>query len=81
MSFFKYVTICMFVFSTDAFAEDLSSATDPLLPGTFTTHQHSDEWLIRNALSAGPDLAPARPNAPALFRVRFWHKVKSNTSA
>jgi hypothetical protein len=53
--FFKYLTICMFVFSTDALAEDLSSATNPLPPGTFTTHQHSDEWLIRNALSAGPD--------------------------
>ena len=55
MSFFKYVTICMLVFSTRAFAEDLSSATDPLPPGTFTSHQHSDEWLIKNALSAGPD--------------------------
>ena len=52
---FKYVTMCMLVFSTHAFAEDLSSATDPLPPGTFTSHQHSDEWLIKNALSAGPD--------------------------
>jgi hypothetical protein len=30
-------------------------ATDPLPPGTFTSHQHSEEWLIKNALSAGPD--------------------------
>jgi hypothetical protein len=45
----------MLVFSTRAFAEDLSSATDPLPPGTFTSHQRSDEWLIQNALSAGPD--------------------------
>src|SRR6267154_2005627 len=53
--FLKYITICVFVSSTHAFAEDLSSATDPLPPGTFTSHQHSDEWLIKNALSAGPD--------------------------
>jgi len=53
--FLKYITICTFVSSTHAFAEDLSSATDPLPPGTFTSHQHSDEWLIKNALSAGPD--------------------------
>ena len=53
--FLKYITICMFVSSTHAFAEDLSSATDPLPPGTFTSHKHSDEWLIKNALSAGPD--------------------------
>ena len=51
----KYITICMFVSSTHAFAEDLSSATDPLPPGTFTSLKHSDEWLIKNALSAGPD--------------------------
>ena len=53
--FLKYITICTFVSSTHAFAEDLSSTTDPLPPGTFTSHQHSDEWLIKNALSAGPD--------------------------
>ena len=35
-------------------AEDLSSATAPLPPGTFTTSAHSDEWKIANALSAGP---------------------------
>ena len=51
----KYITICMFVSSTHAFAEDLLSATDPLPPGTFTSLKHSDEWLIKNALSAGPD--------------------------
>ena len=34
--------------------EDLSSATAPLPPGTFTTSAHSDEWKIANALSAGP---------------------------
>src|SRR5262249_6486752 len=34
--------------------EDLSSATDPLPPGTFTTSAHSEEWKITNALSAGP---------------------------
>src|SRR5260370_7613801 len=35
-------------------AEDLSSATARLPPGTFTTSAHSDEWKIANALSAGP---------------------------
>src|SRR5262249_43637478 len=37
-----------------AMAEDLSSATAPLPPGTFTTSAHSDDWKIANALSAGP---------------------------
>jgi hypothetical protein len=41
------------IFST-AVAEDLSSATTQLPPGTFTTSAHSDEWKIANALSAGP---------------------------
>jgi len=36
-------------------AEDLSTATAPLPPGTFTTSAHSDEWKIANALSAGPE--------------------------
>jgi hypothetical protein len=40
--------------SSMAWAEDLSSATVPLPPGTFTTSAHSDEWKIANALSAGP---------------------------
>jgi len=40
--------------STTAFAEDLSTATDPLPPSTFTTSNHSDDWKIKNALSAGP---------------------------
>src|SRR5579872_4894798 len=43
----------LFVTAT-AFAEDLSTATDPLPPGTFTSTQHSDAWKIKNALSAGP---------------------------
>ena len=37
-----------------ASAEDLSSATARLPPGTFTTSAHSDEWKMANALSAGP---------------------------
>jgi hypothetical protein len=40
--------------SSRAVAEDLSSATAALPPGTFTTSAHSDEWKIANALSAGP---------------------------
>jgi len=35
-------------------AEDLSTATAPLPSGTFTTSAHSDQWKIRNALSAAP---------------------------
>jgi len=39
---------------SETVGEDLSSATNPLPPGTFTTSAHSDEWKIKNALSAGP---------------------------
>jgi hypothetical protein len=34
--------------------KDLSSATAPLPPGTFTTSAHSDEWKIANTPSASP---------------------------
>ncbi len=37
-----------------ASADDSQSVTDPLPPGTLTTSQHSDDWKIRNALSAAP---------------------------
>src|SRR5215831_976508 len=50
----KLAFVCMVFISATAFAEDLSTATDPLLAGTFTSMQHSDEWKIKNALSAGP---------------------------
>jgi hypothetical protein len=49
-----YVAIGFAAISSIALAEDLSSATEPLPPGTFTTSAHSDEWKIANALSAGP---------------------------
>ena len=49
-----YAAIGFAGISSIAWAEDLSSATAPLPPGTFTTSAHSDEWKIRNALSAGP---------------------------
>jgi hypothetical protein len=49
-----YATIGFAAISSIALAEDLSSATAPLPPGTFTTSAHSDEWKIVNALSAGP---------------------------
>jgi hypothetical protein len=39
--------------------EDLSSATAPLPPGTFTTSAHSDQWKIKNALSAAPPVIAA----------------------
>jgi hypothetical protein len=40
--------------SAVAFAEDLSTATAPLPPRTFTTSAHSDDWKIVNALNASP---------------------------
>jgi hypothetical protein len=49
-----YAAIGFAAISSIALAEDLSSATAPLPPGTFTTPAHSDEWKIANALSAGP---------------------------
>ena len=49
-----YAAIGFAAISSIALAEDLSSATAPLPPGTFTTSAHSDEWTIANALSAGP---------------------------
>jgi hypothetical protein len=49
-----YAAIGFAAMSSIALAEDLSSATAPLPPGTFTTSAHSDEWKIANALSAGP---------------------------
>ena len=49
-----YATIGFAAISSIGLAEDLSSATAPLPPGTFTTSAHSDEWKIANALSAGP---------------------------
>jgi hypothetical protein len=49
-----YAAIGFAAISSIAWAEDLSSATAPLAPGTFTTSAHSDEWKIANALNAGP---------------------------
>jgi hypothetical protein len=46
--------VCMLFVTATALAEDLSDAFAPLPPGTFTSSQHSDEWKIKNALSAGP---------------------------
>ena len=48
-----YLATSLVAISSIASAEDLSSATAPLPQGTFTTSSHSDEWKIRNALSAG----------------------------
>jgi hypothetical protein len=50
----QYIAIGLVATSSIACAEDLSTARTPLLPGTFTTSAHSDEWKIENALSAGP---------------------------
>jgi hypothetical protein len=49
-----YAAIAFAAIFPIALAQDLSSATAPLPPGTFTTSAHSDEWKIANALSAGP---------------------------
>jgi hypothetical protein len=49
-----YIAIGLVATSSIACAEDLSTARAPLPPGTFTTSAHSDEWKIKNALSAGP---------------------------
>ena len=49
-----YAAIGFAAISSIAWSEDVSSATAPLPPGTFTTSAHSDEWKIANALSAGP---------------------------
>src|ERR1700757_1989624 len=49
-----YAAIGLAAVSSIALAEDLSSPTALLPPGTFTTSAHSDEWKIANALSAGP---------------------------
>jgi hypothetical protein len=49
-----YAAIGFAAMSSIAVAEDLSSATATLPPGTFTTSAHSNEWKIANALSAGP---------------------------
>ena len=50
----RYLAATLVVISSTASAEDLSTASAPLPQGTFTTSAHSDEWKIRNALSAGP---------------------------
>jgi hypothetical protein len=42
-----------------ALAEELTTATDPLPRGTFTTWDHSDQWKIKNALAAAPDFISA----------------------
>ncbi len=48
-------SICIAMLSaTTAYAEDLATAVDPLPPGVYTGTPHSDEWKIKNALSAGP---------------------------
>ena len=49
-----YAAIGFAAVSSIALAEDLSTATALLPPGTFTTSTHYDEWKIANALSAGP---------------------------
>ena len=47
--------LCMAPIAEVAPAEDLTTATEPLPQGTFTTWEHSDQWKIKNALAAAPD--------------------------
>jgi len=49
-----YTAIGLVAISLAARAEDLSTATAPLPPRTFTTAAHSDEWKTADALSAAP---------------------------
>ena len=42
-----YAAIVFTAISSMAWAEDLSSATAPLPPGTFTTSAHSDNGKLR----------------------------------
>jgi hypothetical protein len=46
---------CMAPIAELALAEDVTTATEPLPQGTFTTWEHSDQWKIKNALAAAPD--------------------------
>jgi len=40
--------------ATPACAKDSLPVSDPLPPGVFTSAEQSDEWKIKNALSAAP---------------------------
>lgn len=50
----KWVLMGALCLASTARAENLSTATTRLPAGHFTTAEHSDEWKIKNALSAGP---------------------------
>jgi len=50
----KWALACVVLIPATAIAEDLSTAVEPLPPGTFTSSEHPDAWKITNALSAGP---------------------------
>ncbi|HEX3866474.1 MAG TPA: hypothetical protein VHV78_06955 [Gemmatimonadaceae bacterium] len=50
----RLLMIGLFASALPARADDSQSVTSPLPPGTMTTSQHSDDWKIRNALSAAP---------------------------
>ena len=48
------LTMALFALTGQSSTSDSQSVSDPLPRGTLTTSQHSDEWKIRNALSAAP---------------------------
>jgi hypothetical protein len=47
-------TVGLVALAQPAWADDSQSVSDPLPPGALTTSRHSDEWKIKNALSAAP---------------------------
>ena len=51
---FILLVLCLGALGMLALAETPLPASDPLPPGVFTSAQQSDEWKIKNALSAAP---------------------------
>src|SRR2546425_2422576 len=48
--------LSLFMVSADALADDTLPVSDPLPPGLFTSSNQSDDWKIKNALSAAPEV-------------------------
>src|SRR5262249_17200970 len=54
------VTMALLALAPQASTNELQSVSDPLPRGALTTSQHSDEWKIKNALSAAPPIIAER---------------------
>src|SRR5713226_9499377 len=48
--------LSLIMVSADALADDTLPVSDPLPPGHFTSSNQSDDWKIKNALSAAPQV-------------------------